>query len=287
MGRLHEWPVFHMAMQCPGFLSIEQTESGSYKYVDRICDKSRYSGFTVVHGDFVIELSVCDHVRRCHLSDSVQNFLAPIYDDFRHRQSVHDEVVAFRRFPSHQYVWQYSTNGSCRNCGKHSQISNDYSFLMHPREFIEGPGKHSISSASLVSFKQLLDRGYYPKSDNVRFCSVSCAAEYIGTQCPTCGAFDKNTIVNRFASYSKKICDRVGVSPWSIDWNFCSRQCCSLALDAYLRNEREERKRKKNLKCVLEVKKVLSKAKLALQKRDSQEALQSLKKAFEQAASSL
>lgn len=290
MSEKPTWPVFHMVMQCPGFQSWEKTERGNYECVDRVCHESRYRDFTVVHGELVIELSICDHVRDsadCSCSEEVGEFLEKYYDDIAYDRE-RGAVFAFARGFRHQYVWAYSVHGSCDNCKWFAQSYSDGELLRYPSEFVEGPGRHFITTYASMCTGQFWWQGNQDKRsfETKKFCSVKCAAEYRRARCPTCGKYDKNTFVDRFRAYSKKICSRAGVSPSSIDWNFCSRQCCSLALDGYLRKEREERKRKKNLKCVLEVRKVLSKAKSALQKRDSQEVLQSLKKAFEQAASS-
>ena len=283
------WPVFKMQMQCPGFRSLEKAESGSYKYADRVCHESRYRDFTVVHGELVIELSICDHVRAsagCSCSEEVGEFLIAHYDNITHDRE-RGAKFAFARGFSHRYVWAYSVHGKCDNCDWVAQSYDEGERLKHPNQFVEGPGKHFIAQyASMCNSDWWKNSRRREFIEARKFCSVACASEYRRSQCPTCGKHDKSTFVDRFFAHRKKICDRVGVEPSSIDWNFCSRQCCSLALDAYLRNEREERKRKKNLKCVQEVKKVLSKARSALKNQDSQEALQSLKKAFEQAANS-
>lgn len=74
---------------------------------------------------------------------------------------------------------------------------------------------------------------------------------------------------------------------WTAEWkNVCSIECCSLAIDTAITKEREERQRQRELKCVQEVQKVSRRFRAAMQSRNRQEALQSLKKEFEQAANS-
>ena len=66
--------------------------------------------------------------------------------------------------------------------------------------------------------------------------------------------------------------------------HICSRKCCSLALAAILKNEREKRKTLKEIRCVQETRRVLSKFKKEMLKGQNPEVLKSLKREFEQAA---
>lgn len=272
------WPVFKINMPCPGFQSFEKTESGEYEYVDRVCHESRYRDFSVVHGDFAIELNICGHVldSACGFSctEEISDFLSDHYGEISHKHIGCDRksVFAFKRGFCHEYVWAYSVYGSCDGC-KRAVTSGDEPELLKPlRQFMrKHQGPYAARGVGAIAGK---------------FCSASCAASHIGARCSTCGKCDENTLSDSFFNYSQKICKRFGAEYALLGKVFCSRQCCSLALDGYLRSEREERNRRKNLKCVQEVRKVLSKAKSALRNRDSQEVLSSLRKAFEQAASS-
>jgi hypothetical protein len=262
------WPVFPLKLNCPG--GIDQ--SGKQFF----CHESYDRTFIAKHGDLRIEVTVCGHVwdsNGCSsFKEEVSDFLGEYYDSVTNVTSSHvSRMVAFKRGFSWTYLWNYSTHAKCGQCGWLAQNDTESESM---RRFSGFFPDLSASVAPWI-YRQTKESGEI-------FCSAKCASAFVHANCPVCGVGNELTVSDKFRHYRERLFDRFDI--WMASANHCSRQCCSLAVHDYLKSEREERKRKVNLKCVQEVKRVLSKTKKALQNQDSQEVLQSLKREFAQAA---
>jgi hypothetical protein len=265
-----QWPIFPLRMKCPGGLD-------HWSKKEFFCHESHDRTFVARHGELYFEVTVCGHVwdsNGCSsFKEEISDFLKCHYDSVTNYSANTSKLVAFTRGFSWSYVWDYSTFAKCGQCEWQSQSLSESDSMRRFYTF--------VAKTSGANFPWIYR---HAKESSKVFCSAKCASAFVNADCPVCGVGNEATISDNFRTYRERLCNRFNI--WITSANHCSRHCCSLAVHDYLRNEREERKRKKNLKCVLEVKKVLSKAKSALRNRDNQEALQSLKKAFEQAASS-
>lgn len=277
------WPIFKLRMVCPGF----RYYGGKVEY----CHEQNRRVVRVRHGELHLEVSVCDHILDnafgFSFREEISDFLETHYDKICLEKKLDQNEYAFGRGYSWRYVWNYSTLGECDSCKRSAQIEGVVIDLRRAIDWLEKPRMVLHETPSLHVIYERVSGDLIRNKWKPCFCSAECAAKYFGNECPWCGKCNENTLSDRFSSYRSKIRGKVELdsAKWA-GWNYCSRHCCSLALNDYLLNEREERDRKKNLKCVQKVKRLLSKAKSSLRNHDSQEVLSLLKKEFEQAESS-
>lgn len=128
------------------------------------------------------------------------------------------------------------------------------------------------------------------------FCSWPCYAKASGLTCSECGGpldfrrhgNDEGNHFNRDFQLAWHNLLSFGVTLETLKTvqftsiyksRYCSRKCCSLALERIKAIEREERKLRKEKKCVQNVKKLLSQARRSLQRPDP-EAWRTLKREF-------
>lgn len=122
-----------------------------------------------------------------------------------------------------------------------------------------------------------------------RFCSEACEVKARGNGCTWCRVHARRYIESE---YSRKCRDRDSRYYYrhlkefvSHDSLYCSVECMSLHTAEIKRQERRERKRKRELQCVQDVSKLLTKARKAL-KSNNREALPSLSEEFKRVRTS-
>jgi len=260
-------PVFHMTMPCPGYLEFDRQ---SRQYETQFCHPSRFArGVDIKHGDLKFDVSMCDHVMDGYdttACEELNGLFADLYNGFVHKNctSPQKTTYAFKRGFSNEYFWDYSHAGICHSC--------DTCLTYESKSLRDFGGRYSA------------ENNYYGNDTHKRFCSAECAALFTGLVCKQCGVGSEATITGEWFYYS---CDLATKHDQYLEFgNYCSRECCSLAYEGFFIKQREELVHKENTKCVKEARKLTSKLKKLLRSHDSPEAWQSLKKEFEQVATS-
>lgn len=266
------WPVFQMTIPCPGFYYYK---SGDFQYCED-CKHHYYDSrvYRVRHGDFNLNLKICQHEIDRHgtIGLAISEALSLHYDQARKASNRHS-VHAFTTGLSHHHAWEYSLADMCAECGARSARTQE---MKTAKQILQ-----STSAQMRVAVR--LGPGEYEK-----FCSLECFAKNHHRVCSECGEVNEKTLENRFFDYGYATAERAKVRDMTFLFlkTFCSRECCSLAVAAQSKFEWEQRINKEKLKCVHEVRKLMSSARKLLKSNPSPEALLSLKQGFEQVATS-
>jgi len=262
------WPEFELVVPCPGHVVWDNG-----KRLTVYCKPENAKSQRVEYGAFVVWVTLCYwQWHECQYQGAprwriIADALAEHYGPVRHEslQQVHAWT-----YWSNRYSWDICA------CGKAAGSWDDFS----ARQYYRLP------------------------VGETRFCSWACCAEAIGATCAVCGLpgyvpsreawYGRGRQHKPFHSHGLRVARRIlGAEPgydFVVDLalmdTYCSRNCCSLAVAAAIRREREERHKRKELQCVRTVKVLLGKARKSLNGSLRPEAWPTLREAFKRAATS-
>lgn len=288
------FPTFKLTVPCPGvpLWRLPQDDERRKNNGTLVpCNKAEYASVLVRFGELQIEvwLCCCEYNSQCR-SDAVNEAIAEVYGPIVLRQYTGSRLFARQNY-SHSYYWNI-----CQTCG--ADLSGTFWKANHSQRY------------ALQQFSKL----EWPVYQG--FCSWRCCARHNGIVCAVCGGdlpepqerdLDKLTFgyvdgelctrggywVEPFVDYARKYVKKrdpaLLASPHvsaATFGKYCSPQCCLLALKGAIRREQEERKKRKELKCVRSQKVLLSQVRKSLRGQPNPEAWPSLQKAFQQEVTS-
>lgn len=272
------WPIFEIHVPCPGHPALRHNPTtGRLEHVVLRCEEDRECWQEVSFDELRLRVWYCygiacdSELRQETINECLEEHYGPVV----HRTRTISTMYAWKN-RSHAYRWHFCDCGAVL------------------KEWWQTNQKHwKVANKA--------------KMNPDAYCSWACCAKAHGACCDVCGQpvrplrgvtarryWNSRTGTQReiacggrhivFAErYLAQHDSGIGYLRETYG-TYCSRQCCSLALEEAIRREREDRQKQRELSCVRKVKALLPRVRKSLRDRPNPEVWRTLQGELQQAA---